>query len=320
MLRSSSRGWNTKLWAICGVLAIVSLSLVLAAGCASGAGGSPAQTQLSGSAKMHTYNAAPADEVGARFFYANPAEVPDDDPNTDWDDTRVVWSTAETIPSVAAGKIGLETAPYSASPGGNPSFVKTCDDGMVRPKWIKLIAQAKVHVVNNWTGTPITIRTVKALREDLVYDLPTMEEINDATRDKDTLYDWLYAGPDRYREDCAKFLFPNKWPLKQAEYEKGWETAFKNAMKLRMEDEHVSFYLRSMAVDASTIQNETIQPGARSSQPMTVTLEYYGREWASQQVPPANYPKWDDIKGEMLAVAFSTYFGVTVDFTYPPDP
>lgn len=313
MITSRSLARNTKLWAACGVLAIVSLSLVLAAGCASG--GSPAQTQLSGSAKMHTYNEAPADEVGARFFYSQEEK---DDPSTDWDERRTVWSTAETTPSVAANKIGLETAPYSASPA-NPFFNRASSDPGDK-KWIKLSPSANVYIVNNWSK-PITITAVSAPEEDLFYRLPTMDEINAARmgQSNTTLYQWLLDGPGLYASECAPFLFPNGFPLNTTqEYEDGWLKAFFNAIYPASYpdgiDGTLSKYLLNVNVNYTAIQNETIAAGSRSSQPMKITLNYAGVEGQTGY----NFAPWP--WDEAVAIAFSTYFGVTVDFTYPPDP
>lgn len=312
MFTSRSLARNTKLWAICAVLAIVSLSLILAAGCASG--GSPAQTQLSGSAKMHTYNEAPADEVGARFFYSNE----NDDSNTPWNESRTVWSTAETTPSVAANKIGLETAPYSASPA-NPFFNRASSDPGDK-KWIKLSPSANVYIVNNWSK-PITITAVSAPEEDLFYRLPTMDEINAARmgQSNTTLYQWLLDGPGLYASECAPFLFPNGFPLNTTqEYEDGWLKAFFNAIYPASYpdgiDGTLSKYLLSVNVNYTAIQNQTIAAGSRSSQPMKIALNYAAVE-DPQGYQGAPWP-WD----QAVAIAFSTYFGVTVDFTYPPDP
>ncbi|MGI6350950.1 MAG: hypothetical protein ACOX6M_04535 [Armatimonadota bacterium] len=308
MITSRSLARNTKLWAACGVLAIVSLSLVLAAGCASG--GSPAQTQLSGSAKMHTYNAAPADEVGARFFYSNE----NDDLNTPWNESRTVWSTAETTPSVAANKIGLETAPYSASPP-HPFFNRASSGPSDPEKWIKLSPSANVYIVNNWSK-PITITAVSAPEKDLFYRLPTMDEINAARmgQSNTTLYQWLLDGPGLYASECAPFLFPNGASLIPDDYEDGWKKAFFNATYPDGIDGTRSKYLLNVNVNYTAIQNETIAAGSRSSQPMKITLNYAGVEGQTGY----NFAPWP--WDEAVAIAFSTYFGVTVDFTYPPDP
>jgi len=314
MITSRSLARNTKLWAACGVLAIVSLSLVLAAGCASG--GSPAQTQLSGSAKMHTYNEAPADEVGARFFYSQEEK---DDPSTAWDERRTVWSTVETIPSGAESRIGLETALYSAQ-SPYPAFTKwSSDPGAGDKERIELTSEARVYIVNNWSK-PITITAVSAPEEDLFYRMPTSAaEINKATMGNDgrSLHDWLKEGPGLYASQCLPFLFPHGEELTEDDYQDTWFKSFYYATDLLTVLEGArSKYLDPVEVDYTEIQGEEIAVGSRSSKPMMITLHFAGEEGMN----PWNPVGWPYCTNEMLVLAFSTYFGVTVDFTYPPDP
>ena len=312
MITSRSLARNTKLWAACGVLAIVSLSLVLAAGCASGAGGSPAQTQLSGSAKVHTYNAAPADEVGARFFYSNE----NDDSNTPWNESRMVWSTTGTIPSAATGLIGLETA-------GAPTF--TLSGNTSSPKYSQIKATADFYIVNNWTGVnapdAITITGATIPEVDFVYAVPTGQDILDARLGggATTMYQWLNSATVGYFQYAASNLFPQGDNTPAATV----QTNFQNALTASGATNEVMHYpyitgllpghqhYPGGAPPVVTVPSETIPSGARSQGTGTVTFTFYGMNPDNQGTGDAK-----TAAAQVIALAFSTYFGVTVDFTY----
>ena len=263
-----------------------------------------------GAVTVYTYDADAAADASARFFYSEDG----DEPKTVWNESRTAWCV-EATPKEAIGAIGLETAPYSASPP-HPFFNRASSGPSDPEKWIKLSPSANVYIVNNWSK-PITITAVSAPEKDLFYRLPTMDEINAARmgQSNTTLYQWLLDGPGLYASECAPFLFPNGFPLNTTqEYEAGWKKAFFNATYPDGIDGTRSKYLLNVNVNYTAIQNETIAAGSRSSQPMKITLNYAGVEGQTGY----NFAPWP--WDEAVAIAFSTYFGVTVDFTYPPDP
>jgi len=298
MLRSFSPGWSTKLWAVCGVLAIVSLSLVFAAGCASG--GSPAQT-LSGSAKVHTYNEQADADVAARFFYG----PSDDASTTGWDESRMVWSTTGTIPSAATGLIGLETA-------GAPTF--TLSGNTSSPKYSQIKATADFYIVNNWTGVnapdAITITGATIPEVDFVYAVPTGQDILDARLGggATTMYQWLNSATVGYFQYAAGALFPSGNATPAATVQTNFTTAL-TACNATNGVAHP--FITSDAPPVVTVPSETIPSGARSQGTGTVTLTFYGKDPGNQGQPGARLAA-----EQMIALAFSTYFGVTVDFTY----
>jgi hypothetical protein len=310
MLRSFSPGWSTKLWAVCGVLAIVSLSLVLAAGCASG--GSP--TKLSGTAKVHTYNEAPAAEVAPRFFYG----PSDDASTTGWDESRMVWSTTGTIPSAATGLIGLETA-------GAPTF--TLSGNTSSTKYSQIKATADFYIVNNWTGVnapdAITITGATIPEVDFVYAVPTGQDILDARLGggATTMYQWLNSATVGYFQYAASNLFPQGDNTPAATV----QTNFQNALTASGATDEVMHYpyitgllpghqhYPGGAPPVVTVPSETIPSGARSQGTGTVTFTFYGMNPDGQGRPRA-----EAAAAQVVALAFSTYFGVTVDFTYTP--
>ena len=293
MLRSFSPGWSTKLWAVCGVLAIVSLSLVLAAGCASGS--SP--TKLSGTAKVHTYNEAPAAEVAPRFFYG----PSDDSSTTGWDESRMVWSTTGTIPSAATGLIGLETA-------GAPTFTLT-GQATGSPKFSRIKATGNFYIVNDWDHA-ITITDATIPYTDFVYALPTGQQILDARLGggATTMYQWLNSATVGYFHDAAGALFPSGNATPAATVQTNFTTAL-TACNATNGVAHP--FITSDAPPVVTVPSETIPSGARSQGTGTVTLTFYGKDPGNQGQPGGRLAA-----EQMIALAFSTYFGVTVDFTY----
>jgi len=292
MFTSSSRGLSTKLLAVCGALAIVSLSLVFAVGCASG--GSEAQT-LSGSAKVYTNDEAAAADVGARFFYG-PA---DDAATTLWNEARMVWST-EAVPSEAAGKIGLETADA-------PTFTLTGNNS--KRKFSQITTSANFHIVNNW-DRPITLTADATLPEaDLVYSLPTGQEILDARLGggTTTMYQWLNAQPDGYFQDAAGVLFPAGDATPAATVQTNFQTALTGSGAT---DGNASTYMTLTPPDV-TVPAETIPAGAKSQGTGTVTFNFYAQYAANSGSPGAR-----STATYMVALAFSTYFGIQVNFQY----
>jgi hypothetical protein len=293
MFTSSSRGWNTKLWAVCGVLAILSLSLVFAAGCASG--GAEPQMQT-GAVTVYTYDAdAPAD-ASARFFYSKEK----DEEKTVWDESRTAWCV-EATPKEAIGAIGLETAPYTKE-SPYPEFLLNSADGS---KSVKLDATAMVYVVNNW-DRPITITETSAPEEDLVYALPTGKDLINATMGNDGrgLYAWLKDGPGLFSSYCAGWLFPHQELTPDQEAYETWEKAlyYSEAVSGKRHP-----FIVGLHVDSDMIQGKEIRPQERSEEPMKVKLEYRAE---STGATPADTPV------QMLAVAFSTYFGAQLNFQY----
>lgn len=282
MLRSFSPGWSTKLWAVCGVLAIVSLSLVFAAGCASG--GSPAQT-LSGSAKVHTYNEQADADVAARFFYG----PSDDASTTGWDESRMVWSTTGTIPSAATGLIGLETA-------GAPTF--TLSGNTSSPKYSQIKATADFYIVNNWDHA-ISNVTASLPPGDLLYELPTGEQILAATFQGtgNSMYDWLLAGGGLFKDKCAPEFFPSGENTSASQVSTRFSTSLAVAAPVNgSQDELLTTMTVTPPSDAS------IAAGSKSTNTGTVTLVFRG-EGQSMARP-------------VVALAFSTYFGVQLNFQY----
>jgi hypothetical protein len=278
MFTSSSRGLSTKLWAVCGVLAIVSLSLVFAVGCASG--GSQAQLQ-SGSAKLHTWNEAPADGAEARFFYSETT----DDTGTAWNESRMVWCT-EGNPPESVGKLGIETA-------APPTF--TPDSSGVKPMYAQITASAEFYVVNNW-DRPISSVTASLPPGDLLYELPTGEQILAATFQGtgNSMYDWLLAGGGLFTTKCAPELFPSAKPNQV--YQR-FSTSLADAAPVNgSQDELLTTMTVTPPSDAS------IAAGAKSTNTGTVTLVFRG-EGQSMARP-------------VVALAFSTYFGVQLNFQY----
>lgn len=282
MITSRSLARNTKLWAACGVLAIVSLSLVLAAGCASG--GSPAQT-LSGSAKVHTYNEQADADVAARFFYG----PSDDASTTGWDESRMVWSTTGTIPSAATGLIGLETA-------GAPTF--TLSGNTSSPKYSQIKATADFYIVNNWDHA-ISNVTASLPPGDLLYELPTGEQILAATFQGtgNSMYDWLLAGGGLFEGKCAPEFFPSGENTSASQVSTRFSTSLAVAAPVNgSQDELLTTMTVTPPSDAS------IAAGSKSTNTGTVTLVFRG-EGQSMARP-------------VVALAFSTYFGVQLNFQY----
>lgn len=303
MLRSFSPGCSTKLWAVYGALAIASVSLVLVAGCASGAGGSPAQT-LSGSAKVHTYNEPAVADVAARFFYSNVS----DDQDTPWKEHRMVWSTDGTIPAAARGKIGFETA-------GAPTFTlsgsRSAGGGSSGTKYSKIEASASFYIVNNWDRA-ITITDATIPYTDFVYALPTGQQILDARLGggATTMHDWLYGDTQvGYFREAAGVLFPSGNATPAATVQTDFTTAL-DACNATNGVAHP--FITSGAPPVVTVPSETIPSEARSQGTGTVTLTFYAPAVHNQGQEPTVQAT------RMVALAFSTYFGVTVDFTYTP--
>lgn len=294
MFTSSSRGLSTKLWAVCGVLAIVSLSLVFAVGCASG--GSEAQLQ-SGSAKVYNYDEAAAADVGARFFYG-----PADDPGTLlWNEARMVWST-EAVPPTAAGKIGLETA-------GAPTFTLT-GDRSGKDKYSQITTSANFNIVNNW-DRPITLTSATLPATDLVYSLPTGQEILDARlgggTSTTTIFQWLHNSNAGFFQDAAGTLFPQGDSTPAATV----QTNFQNALTGSGATNGVATNYMTTIPPSVTVPAETIPAGAKSTGTGTVTFNFYAKYDGNSGMPGATSAATD-----MVALAFSTYFGVQVNFQY----
>jgi len=306
MLRSFSPGCSTKLWAVCGALAILSLSLVLAVGCASG--GSPAQTQLSGSAKMHTYNEAPDADVAARFFYSPGG----DDENTPWNDGRTVWSTAETIPSAAQGKIGLETADDE-----KPLFDLSYGIVGLGVGKATITASADFYIVNNW-DRPITVTGVRAPDEDLVYELPPARQFGQAEGPNGLMYDWLGTAGGSFGDEykpyfvswvgARKLLFGTSTPPLTNAQAKTVDDRL--AYYLRQAKRNPRIYLETISIEPPN--DLVIDRGTKSADTGTVTLTF------SASTSVVGWGLLGEATAEMIALAFSTYFGVTVDFTYTP--
>ena len=294
MITSRSLARNTKLWAACGVLAIVSLSLVFAAGCASG--GSPAQT-LSGSAKVHTYNEQADADVAARFFYG----PSDDASTTGWDESRMVWSTTGTIPSAATGLIGLETA-------GAPTFTLT-GQATGSPKFSRIKATGNFYIVNDWDHA-ITITDATIPYTDFVYALPTGQQILDARLGggATTMYQWLNSATVGYFHDAAGALFPSGNATPAATVQTNFTTAL-TACNATNGVAHP--FITSDAPPVVTVPSETIPSGARSQGTGTVTLTFYGKDPRNQGRPRA-----EAAAAQVVALAFSTYFGVQLNFQY----
>ncbi len=287
MFTSSSRGLSTKLLAVCGVLAVLSLSLVFAVGCASG--GSEAQLQ-SGSAKVHTYNAAPDADVAARFFYSNVG----DDQGTPWKEHRMVWSTADTTPSAAIGKIGLETA-------GAPTF--TLSGNTSSTKYSQIKATADFYIVNNWDRA-INVTGISAPDADLFYEVPPAGTFENAVLGGMgsggivLMPGWLSGAGGPFLEARDKL-----WAAGQTvdENYSNYFTAAGPVNGVR------NTYLTSLSIKAP---GGSIASGAKSRVGKVVIA------FAARELPPPNDLNVETTK--MITIAFSTYFGVTVDFTYTP--
>lgn len=282
MFTSSSRGLSTKVWAVCGVLAIVSLSLVFAVGCASG--GSEVQLQ-SGSAKLHTWNEAPADDAEARFFYSETT----DDTGTAWNESRMVWCT-EGNPPESVGKLGIETA---APPTFTPySYIDGSD------KWAQITASAEFYIVNNWDHA-ISNVTASLPPGDLLYKLPTGEQILAATFQGtgNSMYDWLLAGGGLFTTKCAPGFFPSGEGTSPSQVSGKFSASLADAAPVNgSQDELLTTMTVTPPSDAS------IAAGAKSTNTGTVTLVFRG-EGQSMARP-------------VVALAFSTYFGVQLNFQY----
>ncbi len=295
MFTSSSRGLSTKLLAVCGVLAILSLSLVFAVGCASG--GSEAQLQ-SGSAKVYNYDEAAAADVGARFFYG-----PDDDPATTlWNEARMVWST-EAVPSEAAGKIGLETADA-------PTFTLTGNNS--NQKFSQITTSASFHIVNNW-DRPITLTADATLPEaDLVYSLPTGQQILDARlgggTSTTTVYQWLNAQTEGYFADAAGVLFPDGDATPAATVQSNFQAALTGSGATNY---NATTYTTTIPPVVTVPSEPPIPAGAKSQGTGTVTFNFYAQYAANSGSPGARRTAT-----YMVALAFSTYFGIQVNFQY----
>jgi len=250
---------------------------------------------------MHTYNEAPADEVGARFFYSNAPN----DPNTPWNESRMVWSTTGTIPSAATGLIGLETA-------GAPTF--TLSGNTSSPKYSQIKATADFYIVNNWTGVnapdAITITGATIPEVDFVYAVPTGQDILDARLGgvATTMYQWLNSATVGYFQYAASNLFPQGDNTPAATV----QTNFQNALTASGATNEVMHYPYITGLLPGH-QSETIPSGARSQGTGTVTLTFYGKDPGNQGRRRA-----EAAAAQVVALAFSTYFGVTVDFTYTP--
>lgn len=303
MLRSFSPGWSTKLWAVCGVLAIVSLSLVFAAGCASG--GSPAQT-LSGSAKVHTYNEQADADVAARFFYG----PSDDASTTGWDESRMVWSTTGTIPSAATGLIGLETADDE-----KPLFDLSYGIVGLGVGKATITASADFYIVNNW-DRPITVTGVRAPDEDLVYELPPARQFGQAEGPNGLMYDWLGTAGGSFGDEYKPYLV--SW-VGARKLLFGTSTPPLTNAQAKTVDDRLAYYLRQAKrnprIYLETISIEppndlVIDRGTKSADTGTVTLTF------SASTSVVGWGLLGEATAEMIALAFSTYFGVTVDFTY----
>jgi len=281
MFTSSSRGWNTKLWAVCGVLAILSLSLVFAAGCASG--GSEAQLQ-SGSAKVYTYDEASTEDVGARFFYSDVG----DNTGTPWNESRMVWCT-EGNPPESVGKLGIETA-------APPTF--TPDSSGVNPMYAQITASAEFYVVNNW-DRPISSVTASLPPGDLLYELPTGADILAATFQGtgNSMYDWLLAGGGLFTTKCAPDFFPDGEATKATAVYSKFKTSLGVAAPVNGSQDEL---LTSMTVTPPS--DASIAAGSKSTDTGTVTLVFRGE--GQRMARP------------VVALAFSTYFGVQLNFQY----
>jgi len=251
-----------------------------------------------GAVTVYTYDADAAADASARFFYSEEK----DEEKTVWDESRTAWCV-EATPKEAIGAIGLETAPYTKE-SPYPEFLLNSADGS---KSVKLDATAMVYVVNNW-DRPITITETSAPEEDLVYALPTGTDLINATMGNDEkkrgLYAWLKDGPGLFSSYCADWLFPNGDSTSADTASETWDKAlyYSGAVSGKQHPFIVGLY-----VDSGMIQGKEILPQERSKEPMKVKLEYQAE---STGATPADTPV------QMLAVAFSTYFGAQLNFQY----
>jgi hypothetical protein len=281
MVRSTTQAWSKRTWMLSGLLAVLSGSLILAAGCASG--GSEAQLQ-SGSAKLHTWNEAPADGAEARFFYSETT----DDTDTAWNESRMVWCTEGTPPE-SVGKLGIETA-------APPTF--TLDSSGVNPMHAQITASAEFYIVNNWDHA-ISNVTASLPPGDLLYELPTGEQILAATFQGtgNSMYDWLLAGGGLFKDKCAPEFFPSGENTSASQVSTRFSTSLAFAApKDGSQDELLTTMTVIPPSDAS------IAAGSKSTNTGTVTLVFRG-EGQSMARP-------------VVALAFSTYFGVQLNFQY----
>ncbi len=281
MARPSLHCWSRCTWLACALSAILSVSLFVAVGCASA--GSEVQLQ-SGSAKLHTWNEAPADGAEARFFYSETT----DDTDTAWNESRMVWCTEGTPPE-SVGKLGIETA-------APPTF--TLDSSGVNPMHAQITASAEFYIVNNWDHA-ISNVTASLPPGDLLYELPTGADILAATFQNtgDSVYDWLLAAGGLFTTKCAPDFFPDGEATKATAVYSKFETSLGVADPVNGSQDEL---LTSMTVTPPS--DASIAAGSKSTDTGTVTLVFCD---AGQ-----------DMSRPVVALAFSTYFGVQLNFQY----
>lgn len=301
MVRSTTQAWSKRTWMLSGLLAVLSGSLILAAGCASG--GSEAQLQ-SGSAKVYNYDEAAAADVGARFFYG-----PADDSGTSlWDESRMVWNTEGTN-GVPIGIIGLETA-------GAPSFVLS-GNANSNPKTSTITTSAEFYVVNNW-DRPIYNLAAALPASDLVYALPSAGDIMAARLGGpggQTMYQWLLNAPagSGYFTDSATYFFGTGGTAGESAVQSAFNAAYNGTQKKPSGympptgGEQNEFLL---SLEVTPPEDESIPKGAKSDQTGSVTF-------VIQANVDYGVPQNQAATNEMVALAFSTYFGVKLDFQFP---
>jgi hypothetical protein len=286
MVRSTTQAWSKRTWMLSGLLAVLSGSLILAAGCASGGSDQPS---FSGSAKVHTWNEAPAD--GCRgcplLLQRDPRTMP---AQRAW--TSLGWS-------------GAPQGPFRR----NPPRPDRPRDGRTAPTFTLSIfesarstrrspATAEFYIVNNWDHA-ISNVTASLPPGDLLYELPTGEQILAATFQGtgNSMYDWLLAGGGLFKDKCAPEFFPSGENTSASQVSTRFSTSLAFAApKDGSQDELLTTMTVIPPSDAS------IAAGSKSTNTGTVTLVFRG-EGQSMARP-------------VVALAFSTYFGVQLNFQY----
>lgn len=188
--------FHRSVWVLSAALAVLSVSLVVAAGCATGTPNDPAETGGTGTAWISTAG-QDAPEAAARFFYSDRTLYPND-PNTPWDETRTVWNAAGTLNDVDLGEIPLpaNSIGIETLDSGVDQFTKSANDNARASN--DLTAAATFRICNNLVvgGTPREITVSQSRFSDpgdamewMAIDGKELQKTYDPS-----LRDWLFPG------------------------------------------------------------------------------------------------------------------------------
>lgn len=178
--------FHRSVWVLSAVLAVLSISLIVAAGCASGGPTDPAETGGTGTAWISTAG-QDAPDAAARFFYSDMA---DNTGTPNWNESRTVWNTTGSLNgqpnTLPPDVIGIETVS-----AGVTGFTKSANVNAVPPDKNRLTATASFRICNNWDRA-ITVVGLSDPNPSMVWNMMTEDELK--KNYTPSLQNWLDDG------------------------------------------------------------------------------------------------------------------------------